>query len=192
MTHRIKKVIPLENFVVLAIFQDGVEKEYDMKQLFDTFPQFHAFECEEGLFEKVSVDAGGYGISWNDELDLAAEDIWDEGKLTGKIHEVDIVSQLGVNLTKARELVGITQKELSEKVHIYQGDISKIERGNANPSVQTLQRLAEGMGMQLKIAANREPTASARMPPEVSLSVALRSKQAMVTPLPLPMICRPE
>ena len=151
MTHRIKKVIPLENFVVLAIFQDGVEKEYDMKQLFDTFPQFRAFECEEGLFEKVSVDAGGYGISWNDELDLAAEDIWDEGKLTGNIHEVDIVSQLGVNLTKARELVGITQKELSEKVHIYQGDISKIERGKANPSVETLQRLAEGMGMQLKI-----------------------------------------
>ncbi len=151
MTHRIKKVIPLENFVVLAIFQDGVEKEYDMKQVFDRFPQFHIFENEEGLFEKVSVDAGGYGISWNDELDLSSEDIWDDGKLTGNIHEIDIMSQLGVNLTKARELVGMTQKELSQKVQIYQGDISKIERGNANPSVQTLQRLAEGMGMQLKI-----------------------------------------
>ena len=57
MTHRIKQVIPLENFVVLAIFQNGAEKEYDMKQLFDRFPQFHAFEKEEGLFEKVSVDA---------------------------------------------------------------------------------------------------------------------------------------
>ena len=100
---------------------------------------------------KVSVDAGGYGISWNDELDLASEDIWDDGKLTGKVHEMDIISQLGVNLTKARELVGITQKELSEKVRIYQGDISKIERRKANPSVETLQRLAEGMGMQLKI-----------------------------------------
>ena len=61
MTHRIKKVIPLENFVVLAIFQDGVEKEYDMKQLFDRFPQFHAFEKEEGLFEKVSVEIRSSG-----------------------------------------------------------------------------------------------------------------------------------
>lgn len=151
MTYRIKEVKPLENFVVSVIFQDGVEKEYDMKQLFDRFPQFHAFESEMGLFEKVIVDAGGYGIAWNDELDLAADEIRYNGKTTGKVHEVDIMSQLGANLTKAREIVGLTQKELSEKVHIYQGDISKIERGNANPSVQTLQRLAEGMGMQLKI-----------------------------------------
>lgn len=156
MSHRIKKVIPLENFVMLAVFQDGVEKEYDMKQLFEGVQQFRAFENEEGLFEKISVDVGGYGISWNDELDLSSDDIGDDGELTGNIHEVDIMSGLGVNLTKARELVGITQKELSEKVHIYQGDISKIERGNANPSVQTLQRLAEGMGMQLKIEFTKE------------------------------------
>lgn len=151
MTYRIKKVIPLENFVVSVIFQDGVEKEYDVKQLFDRFPQFHAFESEMALFEKVVIDAGGYGIAWNDELDLAADEIWYNGKSTGNVHEVDIMSQLGVNLTKARDVAGMTQKELSEKVRIYQGDISKIERGKANPSVQTLKRLAEGMGMKLNI-----------------------------------------
>lgn len=151
MTYRIKEVVPLENFVVLVIFQDGVEKKYDIKQLLDRFPQFKAFENEKGLFEKVTVDAGGYGIAWNDELDLAADEIWCNGNPTGNVREVDIMSQLGANLTKARECVGLTQKELSEKVHIYQGDISKIERGNANPSVQTLQRLAEGVGMKLKI-----------------------------------------
>lgn len=151
MTYRIKEVIPLENFVVLVIFQDGVEKEYDMKQLFDRFPKFQVFKSEMGLFEKVIVDTGGYGIVWNDELDLAADEIWHNGKSTGNVREVDIMSRLGVNLTKARDAAGMTQKELSKKVHIYQGDISKIERGNANPSVQTLQRLAEGMGMELKI-----------------------------------------
>jgi len=54
-------------------------------------------------------------------------------------------------LTKARDRAKVTQKELAERVHIYQGDISKIERGTANPSVKTLQRLAEGMGMKVKI-----------------------------------------
>ena len=151
MTYRIKELKTLRNFVVSVVFQNGVEKEYDMKQLFDKFPQFKVFETEEGLFEKVSVDAGGYGICWNDELDLAADEIWHNGQLTGNVHEMDIMSQLGECLAKAREAAGMTQKELSEKVHIYQGDISKIERGNANPSIQTLQRLAEGMGMKLKI-----------------------------------------
>lgn len=151
MIHKIKEVRPLDNFVILVMFKNSVEKEYDTKQLFDRFPQFEAFENERGLFEKVAVDVGGYGIVWNDELDLAAEEIWYNGKLTGKVHEIDIMSQLGVNLTKARDFANMTQKELSEKTRIYQGDISKIERGNANPSVQTLQRLAEGMGMKLKI-----------------------------------------
>lgn len=51
----------------------------------------------------------------------------------------------------ARKESGLTQKELSERTGIAQSDISKLERGNANPSLRTLQRLAEGMGMRLKI-----------------------------------------
>lgn len=51
----------------------------------------------------------------------------------------------------ARKLRGITQKELSEKTGIAQGDISKLENGNANPSIRTLQRLAAAMDMSLKI-----------------------------------------
>ena len=51
----------------------------------------------------------------------------------------------------ARKASGLTQKELSERTVIAQGDISKLEKGNANPSIRTLQRLAAGMGMILKV-----------------------------------------
>ena len=51
----------------------------------------------------------------------------------------------------ARRQLGLTQKELSEITGIAQGDISKLERGNANPSIRTLQRLAAGMGMRLRL-----------------------------------------
>lgn len=51
----------------------------------------------------------------------------------------------------ARRESGMTQKELSEKTGIAQGDISKLENGNANPSIRTLQKLAAGMGMALKV-----------------------------------------
>lgn len=51
----------------------------------------------------------------------------------------------------ARKLKGITQKELSERTGIAQGDISKLENGNGNSSLKTLQRLARAMGMHLKI-----------------------------------------
>ena len=51
----------------------------------------------------------------------------------------------------ARKKSGLTQQQLSEKTGIAQGDISKIESGEANPSLKTLKRLAAGMGTRLKL-----------------------------------------
>ena len=51
-----------------------------------------------------------------------------------------------------REQNHLTQKELAERTGINQADISKLENGTRNPSVNLLKRLAEGMGMSLKIA----------------------------------------
>ena len=51
----------------------------------------------------------------------------------------------------ARKGSGITQRQLSEKTGIAQADISKLENGSANPSLKTMQRLASGMGMKLKV-----------------------------------------
>lgn len=45
----------------------------------------------------------------------------------------------------------LTQKELAKRTGIDQADISKLENGVRNPSLKLLQRLARGMGMQLKI-----------------------------------------
>ena len=54
-------------------------------------------------------------------------------------------------LIDARKASGLTQKQLAEITGIAQADISKLENGNANPSLRTLQRLASGMGKSLKI-----------------------------------------
>ena len=51
----------------------------------------------------------------------------------------------------ARKAAGLTQKELAMRTGIAQADISRLENGNANPSLRTLQRLAEGLGMKLKV-----------------------------------------
>ena len=51
----------------------------------------------------------------------------------------------------ARKSNNITQKELSERTGIAQSDISKLENGNSNPTINMLQRLADGMGMTVKL-----------------------------------------
>ena len=45
----------------------------------------------------------------------------------------------------------LTQKQLADRTGINQADISKLENGTRNPSINLLKRLADGMGMRLKI-----------------------------------------
>ena len=54
-------------------------------------------------------------------------------------------------MLEARNERDMTQKQLAEITGIPQADISRLENGNANPSLRTLQRLAEGLGMKLKV-----------------------------------------
>ena len=151
MTHRIISVKPIDNMMLSVVFQNGIEKTYDISSLYDVFPQFRILEKEKYLFEEVQVDVGGYGISWNDELDIDANSIWEEGTETGVRQQMDVMHLLADSLIRSREMVGLTQKQLSDKVGIYQADISKIERGLANPSVSTLKRLANGLDVELRI-----------------------------------------
>ena len=51
----------------------------------------------------------------------------------------------------ARASQNLTQKELAERTGINQADISKLENGTRNPSINLLKRLADGLGMTLKI-----------------------------------------
>ena len=52
----------------------------------------------------------------------------------------------------ARKESGLTQQQLAERTGISQADISKLENGNANPSLKTFQRLASAMDKKLKIS----------------------------------------
>lgn len=51
----------------------------------------------------------------------------------------------------ARLESNLTQKQLAEKTGIRQSNISRIESGAASPTVDTLARIAAGMGKQLRI-----------------------------------------
>ena len=61
--------------------------------------------------------------------------------------EFDIIRAI----VDARTSQNLTQKQLAEKTGIHQADISKLENGTRNPSINLLKRLAEGMNMMLKI-----------------------------------------
>ena len=61
--------------------------------------------------------------------------------------EYDIIQAM----IDARKELHLTQKDLSERPGITQADISRIENGTRNPSLNMMKRLAEGLGMRLKL-----------------------------------------
>lgn len=54
-------------------------------------------------------------------------------------------------VARARAYNNLTQKELAELSGIDQAEISKIEKGTRNPSINLLKRIAEAMNMTLRI-----------------------------------------
>lgn len=60
--------------------------------------------------------------------------------------------QLIREMIKARREAGLTQKELAERTGLQQSNISRIENGNGNPSLETLNKIAQGLGKKLVIS----------------------------------------
>ena len=79
MFHRVKEVNIIKDYILQITFEDGSNKYYDVSKLFQKWEIFLNLKTVVGLFEQVKVDKGGYGISWNDEIDLSCDELWENG-----------------------------------------------------------------------------------------------------------------
>jgi hypothetical protein len=77
-TPRVQSAKPLEGKRLLVKFENGAEKTYDCNQLLHL--EMSQSLKNEAFFKSVKVDAGGYGISWNDEVDLSEYELWINSK----------------------------------------------------------------------------------------------------------------
>jgi len=79
MFHKVKVIKPLSDYSLMVQFENGEKKQYYIKQLINEIDAFKTLMYVSGLFEQVKVDFGGFGISWNDELDLSCNELYYNG-----------------------------------------------------------------------------------------------------------------
>ena len=96
---KIKAVKPLRDKQLLITFEGKIQKIYDCKPLLK-HPPFNYLE-NNVLFNVVRVDSGGYGIIWNDEIDLSESELWLNG-IEAKQAETPIVSRPQPTLSQDR------------------------------------------------------------------------------------------
>ena len=148
MFHKAIDLTFMEGTTLAVTFQDGAVKAYDISVLFAKYPQLKALADRE-LFISGKL-MGAYGIYWNDDLELEVETVYEDGK-TIRTESIPLHSASSKAVAAARATAELSQKQLAAMTGIDQSDISKIERGVANPSVATLERIAAALGGQLKI-----------------------------------------
>lgn len=74
---RIETVRTLPNYCLIVTFQNGIVKLYECLPLLEE-PAFAALRDKE-LFDQVAVDSDGYGVVWNDDIDLSESELWLNG-----------------------------------------------------------------------------------------------------------------
>ena len=66
--------------------------------------------------------------------------------------------EIGAEIKRARLLIGLTQKQLAERVGMRQPAIVRIEKGNNVPTWMTLEKIATALGMQLRVEFTGTPS----------------------------------
>jgi len=90
MINKIMSASFLDNYIICAQFANSITKKYDLKPLFKEFKQFNKLK-ENNLFMYGQVDTGGYGVVWDDKIDLSADELWEKGKIV-KTHFDNLLS----------------------------------------------------------------------------------------------------
>ena len=149
-TYKAIKLVLKENTIFDLYFLDGKVIRYDILSLADKYPQLNELKNRE-LFLKGKLLGWG-GVSWNDELDIDSETVYIEGKDVSKEYDDIMNVVIGYKIKEKRLEQNITQEELAKLTGIDQSDISKIEKGLANPTIKQIQRIVNKLDSKLAIS----------------------------------------
>jgi len=110
MFHKVKSVSALPDFTLSVQFAEGITKIYDVNPLFNKWNTFSVLKKQPELFWEVTVDQGGYGVIWNDELDLSCDELFESGQTVrtpfdGLMSFADATQLWGLNESTLRKAI---------------------------------------------------------------------------------------
>ena len=88
---RVESVQPLTGKRLLVGFANGITKVYDCTSLLACVP-FKPL-ADEALFRCVKADPHGYGVVWNDDIDLAESELWENGEQAQQAHAAEAIER---------------------------------------------------------------------------------------------------
>lgn len=114
---KVLDVVPLNNYYLLVFFEDGITKKFNVNSLMSKYPEFKELIDIE-LFNSVKVEPGGYGISWNDELDCSEGELYSEGISVDIAYDdfILFVQHNLINTREATEILNCTKQNIDDLI----------------------------------------------------------------------------
>ena len=110
MFHKVKTVNVIPDYRLSVRFAEGVTKIYDLKPMFEKWPVFGNLKKDDALLYSVEVDIGGYGVIWNDDIDLSCDELFENGET------VETPFDNLMAFTDATELWGLNESTLRKAI----------------------------------------------------------------------------
>ena len=149
---KITSLATLPGYILLVGFSTGEYKKFDVSPLIEKYPPFQALRTTRDLFENAKIDIGGYGVVWNDDLDLSADGLYEKGVPCEPINSIeDYRKRFLEELIKARKKYGVSQKQLEILTGSAQPSIARTEQGITDPSLSTILKMLEPLGLTISI-----------------------------------------
>ena len=130
--------------ILEATFFSGDIKLFDVKTLFDSYPSYRILAEDEKLWKSATLLPHGSGVYFNDDIDLTAEEIWENGEYVRKV-PVEMKYMIANAIMYRRLEKGISQC-----------DISRIEGAVANPTVETLAKIFSVLQLKMEFKNETE------------------------------------
>lgn len=150
--YKINKGVKLyldEGSTLRVLFEDGKTKELNVLTLLDKLPKEYAKLKDMDFFLKGRLVGWG-GIIWSKEVDLSVDTIYEEGKeVPSEPNSLNYI--IGFKVKQARLSKELSQLELATISGVDQSEISKLEKGLFNPSINFLKRIFNALGKEIEL-----------------------------------------
>ena len=113
---KIQDIVPLGDNKLLVFFKDGKTKKCDIANIVKDNRFFIPVLKSPNIFNTVSIQVGGYGISWSDRAEISDSALYKLGEdIPLSIDDfISFVSNRVVSSTEAAQLIGCTRQNITE------------------------------------------------------------------------------
>lgn len=150
MFNKIVNLILMDNHIMLCGFKNHEWRRLDLKPLINKYPPFKVLKKDD-FYKKGKIDLGGFGVIWNDDIDISSDAIFEQGE---KVSEICLKPTIDISayLKELRNKSHLSQNDLSHLSGVSQSTIARIEKGEIDPTLGTVKKIIAPFGLKLVIS----------------------------------------